>query len=330
MQASPSARYIRDRAIIFPIFSGLFLALKFGQIEQDEERRYEQNLVRRFVAETKLHGDPVHYTRALSMQAEMYGNLKNFTLAFEAFEELKRNYDAEKLSVDICAAYGSDRSAQCFGLSALWYMQLGDRVAAARTCRYIFESLMPKMDMKNVHNSAIMIYPTIWVMKDLGKCAEVLEIFVKFVVEPFDKYLGEGAFTFALPVYDPVMMLLDLCENKDSDECENLEDFVSWALEEENLRFGTVINNALGGYGRDCNSIASEICLLLALRKEFDDDFDDAEKAETRATLVMNGLVIARESMAFTIEKKMYAAQMQVKPVLDALEELADELDIAV
>lgn len=329
MQASPSARYIRDRAIIFPIFSGLFLALKFGQIEQDEERRYEQNLVRRFVAETKLHGDPVHYTRALAMQAEMYGNLRNFPLAFEAFEELKRNYDANTLTSDICAAYGSDRSAQCFGLSALWYSQQGDMDAAEKMCKYVFDILMPKMEMRNVHNSALIIYPTIWVMKDLGRCMEVLEIFVKYVVEAFDEYLGEGAFTFCLPVYDPVMMLLDLCENKDSDECENFEDFVAWGLEEDNLRFGTVINNSLGGYGRDCNSIASEICLLLAQRKEFDDDFDDAEKAETRATLVTNGLVIARESMAFTIEKKMYAAQMQVKPVLEALEELADELDIA-
>jgi tetratricopeptide (TPR) repeat protein len=330
MQASPSARYIRDRAIIFPIFSGLFLALKFGQIEQDEERRYEQNLVRRFVAETKLHGDPVHYTRALSMQAEMYGNLRDFTHAFEAFEELKKSYDAERLTADISAAYGSDRSAQCFALSALWHLQLGNLTAAEEACYYVFEHLMPKMEMKNVHNSALMLYPLIWVMKDLGKCIEILEIFVKYVVEAFDDYLGEGAFTFCLPIYDPVMMLLDLCENKDSDECEHFEDFVAWGLEEENLRFGTVINNSLGSFGRDCNSIASEICLLLAQRKEFEDDIYDAEKAETRATLVTNGLVIARESMAFTAEKKMYAAQMQIKPVLEALEELADELDIAV
>ena len=330
MQASPSARYIRDRAIIFPIFSGLFLALKFGQIEQDEDRRYEQNLVRRFVAETKLHGDPIHYTRALSMQAEMYGNLRDFPHAFEAFEELKRTYDVDKHSAEICAAYGSDRSAQCYGLSALWHMQLGNVKAAEEACYYVFENLMPKMPVRNVHNSALMLYPTMWVMKDLGRSMEALEIFVKYVVEAFDEYLGEGAFTFCLPVYDPVMMLLDLFENRDNDECENFEDFVAWGLEEENLRFGTVINNSLGSFGRDCNSIASEICLLLAMRKEFEDDLDDIEKAETRATLVMNGLVIARESMAFTTEKKMYAAQMQIKPVLDSLEELADELDIAV
>jgi hypothetical protein len=209
-------------------------------------------------------------------------------------------------------------------------MQLGNSKAAEEACYYVFKNLMPKMAMRNVHNSALMLYPTIWVMKDLGRCMEALEIFVKYVVEAFDEYLGEGAFTFCLPVYDPVMMLLDLCENKENDECENFEDFVAWGLEEENLRFGTVINNSLGSFGRDCNSIASEICLLLALRKEFEDDHDDIEKAVTRATLVMNGLVIARESMAFTTEKKMYAAQMQVKPVLEALEELADALDIAV
>jgi hypothetical protein len=326
MQASPSARYIRDRAIIFPIFSGLFLALKFGQIEQDEECLYEQNLVRRFVAETKLHGDPVHYTRALAMQADMYGRLRDFPAAFEAFEELKRHYDAEKHSNAICNAYGSDRSAQCFGISLLWHMQLGDMKAAEETCWYIFEHLMPKMELRNVHNSAIMIYPTIWVMKDLGRCTEVLEMFVKYVVEPFDEFLGEGAFTFCLPVYDPVMMLLDLCEHEENDECENFDDFLAWGLDEENLRFGTVINNSLGGFGRDCNSIASEICLQLAKRTELDDN----RYSGMRAQLVSNGLVIARESMEYTTDKQMYAAQLQVKPVLEALETLADGLNLEV
>jgi hypothetical protein len=54
------------------------------------------------------------------MQAEMYGNLRDFPHAFEAFEELKRNYDVDKHSAEICAAYGSDRSAQCYGLSVFW------------------------------------------------------------------------------------------------------------------------------------------------------------------------------------------------------------------
>jgi len=325
MQAAPSARYIRDRSLVFPIFSGLFLALKFGQIEQDEECIYEQNLARRFVTETKLHGDPVHYTRALAMQAEMYGRLQDFPAAFEAFEQLKRNYDAEKLTASICKAYGSDRSAQCFSISVLWNIQQGDMFAAKETCDYVFEHLMPKMDLKNVHNSAIMLYPTIWVMKSLGLYMEMLEVFVSYVVEPFDEHLGEGSFTFCLPVYDPIMMLLDLCDTKET-ECENFEDFLSWALEEENLRFGTVINYSLGGLGRDCNSIASEICLLLATRNEL----EAVEKRATKEALVRNGLVVARESMEFVIEQKMHAAQLQVEPVLEALEALADELNLEV
>lgn len=323
MQAAPSARYIRDRSIVFPIFSGLFLALKFGQIEQDEECIYEQNLVRRFVSETRLHGDPVHYTRALSMQAEMYGRLQDFPSAFAAFEQLKENYDAEKLTAEICKHYGSDRSAQCYSLSTLWNLQQNDLYVAKETCDYIFHHLMPKMDLKNVHNSAIMLYPTVWVMKGLGLYMEMLEIFVNYVVEPFDEHLGEGAFTFCLPVYDPIMMLLDLCDTEEG-ECENFEDFVAWALEEENLRFGTVINCSLGGFGRDCNSIAAEICLLLASR----DEFNHGTMRETQEKLVTNGLVIARESMDFTIDKKMHAAQLQVEPVLEELEELAEQLNL--
>lgn len=324
MQAAPAARYIRDRSLVFPIFSGLFLALKFGQIEQDDDCLYEKNLVARFVSETKENADPVHYTRALSMQAEMYGRLQDFDAAFDAFDELKQHYDADELSADVCKAYGSDRSAQCFGLSALWHMMEGNMPAAVETCEYIFEHLMPKMDPKNVHNSAIMIYPTIWVMKQERRAMEILELFVSYVVEPFDEYLGEGAFTFCLPVYDPIMMLLDICENEENDELENFDDFVEWALDEENLKFGQVINCSLGHFGRDCNSIAGEICLLLARRREFD-NADDIALGEKRETLVRNGLKVTREALAFTTEKKMFAAQMQIKPILESLESLATD-----
>jgi hypothetical protein len=50
---------MKDRSILFTLFSGLFVLLKFGMIEQDKECTYEQEIVRRFVEETKIHGDPV-------------------------------------------------------------------------------------------------------------------------------------------------------------------------------------------------------------------------------------------------------------------------------
>mmetsp|Transcript_3161 Transcript_3161/g.2631 ORF Transcript_3161/g.2631 Transcript_3161/m.2631 type:complete len:135 (-) Transcript_3161:74-478(-) len=119
------------------------------------------------------------------------------------------------------------------------------------------------------------------------------------------------------------MMLLDLCENK-SNTLENLDDYVDWAIDSENLRFGQVINNGLGNFGRDCNSVSSEICLLLANRS----DMLGHERQTERRKLILSGLDLARESLDFTKQKKMIPALLQTKPVLQALEELAIELGI--
>jgi class 3 adenylate cyclase len=319
LQACPCADQITDRSLVFPIFSGLFLALKFGQIEQDEACTYEQNLVERFVGETKLNGDPIHYTRALAMQAEMYGGLRNYERAFEVFEELKANYDIEQHSEKISESYGSDRSAQCFAVSCLWFVLLDRKDEALVMCDYIFEELMPKMDVRNVHNACVMLYPTIWVMKGANRSLEMLEIFIKYVVTPFDEYYGEGAFTFFLPAYDPIMMLLELDGRKGQD-VEHIDDISDWAIHEDNLRFGTVINNTLGGYGRACNSISAEICLLLAQRPDVDDG--------TKRVVVENGLDVGKESLEFCEHKRMWHSMAMDTKILQELECLARAMNI--
>ena len=319
LQECPCADLITDRSIVFPIFSGLFLALKFGQIEQDVECSYEQNLVDRFVNETKLHGDIIHYTRALSMQAELYGRLRNYEKAFEVFEELQATYDVDKHTVLICEAYRSDLSAQCFGVSCLWLVLLDRKDEALARCEYIFKELMPKMDIRNVHNSCTMLYPTIWVMKDANRSLEMLETFIKYVVTPFDEYYGEGAFTFYLPAYDPVMMLLEL-DGRKGKGIDILDNIVDWAIHDDNLRFGTVINNSLGGYGRTCNSMSAEICLLLGQRVDVCDD--------TKATLVFNGYHVGKEILKISENKRMWHSCAMDIRVLDELEHLAYTLNI--
>jgi len=59
MQLAPASADLKDRSITFPVFSGIFSLFKQGEIDQDKECTYEQEIVRLFVAETKLHGDPV-------------------------------------------------------------------------------------------------------------------------------------------------------------------------------------------------------------------------------------------------------------------------------
>mmetsp|Transcript_14864 Transcript_14864/g.20999 ORF Transcript_14864/g.20999 Transcript_14864/m.20999 type:complete len:1620 (-) Transcript_14864:2986-7845(-) len=317
-QEAPAGNEIEDRSIVFPIFSGLFVALKFGQIEQDKECTYEQNLVKKFVHETRLNGDPVHYTRALAMQGEMYGRLGNFEKAFEAHHELERVYNVDEHSAGICKAYGSDRSGQSYGASASWFVQQGKVEEALRTCQYVIDELMPKMEPRNVHNSAIMIYPTIWIMKDNGLALEARENFKRLVVDAFNEHYGEGAFTFCLPVYEPVLMLLDLAGKQDTN-VENFDEYVEWALNDENLRFGKVINNSLGNFGRCSDSISAEICLLLAKR---------IQDPDQKIKIVKNGLAVARESVELTETKGMIVSYKQVKPVLDELESFARELGI--
>jgi len=280
-------------------------------------------LVKKFVHETRLNGDPVHYTRALAMQGEMYGRLGNFEKAFEAHWELERVYNVDEHSTGICKAYGSDRSGQSYGCSALWYATQGNMKESLRTCRYIISELMPKMEPRNVHNSAIMIYPTLWVLKDLGFALEARENFKKLVVEAFNEHYGAGAFTFCLPVYGPVLMLLDLA-GKEGEEVEAFDEYLEWALNEDNLRFGKVINNCLANFGRGSDSISAEICLLVAKRMK------DCRDIEKKIILVRHGIAVARESVELTESKGMIASYKQVKPVLDELEKLAGDLGIEV
>lgn len=305
---------LEDRSILFPIFSGLFVALKFGQIEQDEECTYEQSLVARFVYETRLHGDPVHYTRALAMQAEMYGRLGQYEKALEIQDVVAQVYNAEEHSADISESYGSDRCAQSFSMAALWHVEMGNVDKAMETCWYVINDLFPKMEPRNVHNSCGIIYPLLWIMKDNGYALEARDNFISLVVDPFDEYFGGGRSTFFLPVYDPIMMLLDLAGSQD---VEQFDDYVEWAIIEDNLRYGTVMNCSFGNMAYCADTISAEICFLLAER------LNDGEQ---KRRLISSGLDIANEILSLTEAKRMLVARRVAKELHTKLTEAAVKL----
>jgi tetratricopeptide (TPR) repeat protein len=320
LQSAKSSEELRDRSIVFPIFSGLFIALKFGQIDQDELGTYEQGLVERFVHETRLHGDPIHHARALSMQGEIYGRLGNYDKAFAVKEQMHLVYDPETMSESLCKDYGSDRSAQLYCVSILWYRARGQNAEALEMCWYIINDLIPKMDKRNVHNSMMMMYPVLWTLKDNGFATEARKHFTRIVVDAFDKYYGDGRSTFCLPLYDPILMLLNLAGGGKVTP-ESHGEFIEWALNEQNLRFGTVLNCSTGNFGRCADSITAEICYLLALR------LDDGE--EKRA-LVLSGLDIAMEMVSLAKKKRMIHARSEVETIYQRLSTLALELGIEI
>lgn len=302
---------------MFPIFSGLFICLKFGHIEQDDKCTYEQDLVKQFVNETRLNGDPVHYTRALAMLGELQGRLGNLDKAFEALRELETVYDVEAHSAGICKAYGSDRAAQLFGVSSLWCMEQNNANDALRTCQYIINEIMPKMEPRNVHNSAMILYPVIWAMKENGLALEARETFVQFVAERFREHYGEGASTALLPLYEPILMLLDLA-GKQSTEVDRYNEYVELALVKDNLCFSKMLNNAMGNLGRAPVAMSAEICLLLAKKMEDGD--------ENKTKLVQNSYDFARE--AVELSNKIISHRRHSKKVLMEVEVLAEEMDV--
>lgn len=188
LEDSPVAEEMKDKSIVFPIFSGLFVAVKLGMIKQGPDLSFEKSLAARFVKETKSHGDPVHYLRALAMEAEIHGRLGEFELAFNAKREMERIYDPDEHSRAISEIYGSDRTAQAIGLSSLWYYQTGRIKDALHNCDRIISFVLPRMDLHNVHNSFLIIIPSLWVMKENGFGHEAGMNFEKYVTEPFHHY----------------------------------------------------------------------------------------------------------------------------------------------
>ena len=124
-----------------------------GAIEQDKECSYEKELCKKFVEQARLNGDPVHYGRALAMEAETLGRLGNFEQALEVVERIKSIYNIETQHAAICKAYASDRVAQSFSHSVNFNNYLGRTQAALETCSYVVEEIIPKSDPKNVHNA---------------------------------------------------------------------------------------------------------------------------------------------------------------------------------
>jgi len=288
--------------------------LKTGAIQQDEDCTYEQSLAARFTAEAHLCGDPIHYTRALAMQAETSARLGDFEGALSFHYKLRVVYRLEDHSDGICRAYGSDRAAQSISLSALWLVEVGKTKEALETCDKVSRELIPKMDPRNVHNSFIMLFPTLWVMKDNGMSLRAKDLFKEHVLDAFDEHFGKDGSTACLPLFRPIMMLLDLDGNQEND-VDELESYLSWALCEENLRFGPFLNNAMASFGRIVDSVSAEICLLLAKR---------VDSRKEKAILVEQGLFVIQEAIATARRKKSAPCLRWALPVLTDLTELKE------
>lgn len=291
-QTARSASQLKDRSILFPVFGGLSIALKNGHIAQDAEFRYEKAMLRRYMQETRLHGDPIYIIHALTLQAGMYSRLGEFETAIDIQRSLSQMYNVEFFSMDLCDQYGSDIGAECIAASALWRLAVGEADDALDTCLFATNEILPVLERRNIHSSFVVLFPIIWVLVECGRPLEAKEAFETFVCEPFME-LPQGTTTFFLRLYDPILMLLNLAGNNVIDGS-ILEDYVEWACDIENLKCGDLVNAKTAEMGRSADSISVEICCRLAERVK-----SEAE----RKTLVELGRAVAETDLKF-VQKK--------------------------
>ncbi len=314
----PASETIKDRTLVFPIYSGLFLLLKFGRfINPSEAKDYEDNLVSNFVEETRLNGDPVHYSRALAMKAEFFSRQAAYEDALICHEKLKKVYDVKKHSALVVEAYSSDRSAQNYGNAANCLYRLGRVTEALKLSNLVLDMIMPQMDLKNVHNSIIMIYPIIWILKNERMPQRAASSLDTFVFKPFDKYFGENGYTICLQIFKPLHALfhiLVLMETQQDTAVEVDPSLISWALESKCLFISKSLDSAMANFGRCGNSIGAELCLLLS--KLITDQ-------ETKEKLVSKGWELAKIAIKTATDiGEDRAVYLETKPVYDELSSL--------
>jgi len=241
-----------------------------------------------------------------------------FEEAIASFEILDSFYDPEQHTAGLCAAHGSDRAAECYGLCALWYKQREDGVScgeSSKLCDRIMKGLMPKLNLHNVHNSFLVLYPALLAMKEEGRSLEAKVAFETFVVKPFDLHYGATGTTAFMDLYDPILMWLELSSGATNQK--SRYDCLDWALVEENLEFGAVLNNELGALGCCADSISAEICLLLAQKHSNRDE---------AVQLIQSGLDVAMENLSLTQQKRMFIARNHLLPVYKELVALAQNV----
>jgi tetratricopeptide (TPR) repeat protein len=323
----PASTGLKDPTIMFPIFSGMVVFLKGGKILQDNDCSFEQNLAYKFVAETGNLGDPVHITRALAMLCEVQARAGQYSDALATFVEIENVYDPEKHSEAICKAYGTDRTAHAFAQSALWHYQLGDIESALKACDYVLEKLLPLMDASNILNTSELLHPILRMLKPRGEEKRLRDLFQERVVDNFEKF--EIKFTPALPIFKPLLMLLDICHDPLGYSDPEFEKDVTWLLDENHGNVDDFLDSILVKLGWAANTMVAELCLLFARKLQASNG--DMSKVQG---LVVKGVKAARKAdwkmkdesgnVTLPIAYEMH------EPVMTQLQSFAERLGVTV
>mmetsp|Transcript_24801 Transcript_24801/g.34650 ORF Transcript_24801/g.34650 Transcript_24801/m.34650 type:complete len:559 (+) Transcript_24801:1-1677(+) len=288
---------VEDRSVFFVLYSGRFSLLYIGAIP-DDGLILQMEIANKFVEQAQIHGDPVHICRALSMKSLTLSRQGKFEEAIAAQKQLEEIYHAETLCDVICQEYSCDHTAQNYGYSVLWYQVLGRSEEAMLQIDFILEELMPQMPEKNMHNTIMILYPVMFVLKEKGMARKAEDVFLKHIHDCFYRFYGKDSTTYFLFIYEPLRVLFRLARDVEEGSCEDdeeLKKLEDWVLSSDIGTYNPLQWGPMCAMGRDPYCIISEICLMLVTLR-----CNGRSDVERRQALLEKGLEQAQKSTECT------------------------------
>jgi hypothetical protein len=325
-ERAPAASEIRDRSIIFPVYSGIFPWLKGGKIFGDENGFFEQNLARKYVREAKLYRkDPVHYLRALAVLSEMTAKIGDYTTAIRLSEYIMTMYKQEKHSLAMEKAYGVDRAVIQFCFCALYHEHLGNDTEATKIIDLALNVLLPGMDPTNTLGNFELLQPLLYVLYRRGEYKRCYDLFYEQVEAKFQKYHGPDAFTPTKSIHQPMLWHFKMAF--DPDAFGELDAVVEYFSEEGKGLPNSFLDALLMKSTWGSSQQFAELCLLAAMRLEREN-----ADMETRKKMVRKALVLTRIADGSIKDKNgkvvLPIAHVLHQPVYDKTVEVAKTLGV--
>ena len=267
------------------------------------------------------------------MQCEILAKESRFGEALEAFATMKTIYDVDEHSDLVSKHYGTDRCAQAYAFSALWYIEVGKEELAMRTCEYVIDEILDKMDPSNVLNFNVMLLPIIKILKSKGEAKRARELYHTYVITNYERHFKDGQKTPAKPLMKPMMLLLKICEERGP--YQEMDDDIQYMAEGDNGTMPNMLDNIYTSLCWSMSSLSAEICLLLAERLvERNVDLTRQADLALTKTLIRKGASLARRADEKMKDEeggiKFILAYETHEPIMRRLEALVSEYGVDV
>jgi hypothetical protein len=245
---------------------------------EDCSVREQESLIGNFVEAAKDNGDPVHLSRALSMEAAYFAQQGNLSKALRDLRLLRKVYKIEKHSWRMIELYDKDYAAECFSQGILWYFISGDQKEASKQADLVLHKHLPHQDPHDIDSIMALVLPAVLILKFVGRAVEADYIIKRFIINAHHDVAPYA--TYWVEMFNPICYLLEIAKMEDGDtyDIQILDEIQGWVMHEVSSYFSP-------HHLRLGHTLMGEICFRLAKLKQMDDPMREPLRHKARSLL---------------------------------------------